>query len=177
MEWLVILIVIVLLALFLILKSAAGKSAKPSLPYQRRDPLFTAAERSFFGVLEQATQGKYQIFGKVRVADVLKVKPGLTNSDRQSAFNRISGKHFDYLLCEPDTLSAVCAIELNDKSHKAKKRSDRDDFLAGACEAATLPLLFFKAKHAYTIADLRASIDDQLNGNSGSTSGAAEQAS
>ena len=46
-------------------------------PYQKESTLFTAAERSFLGVLEQALQGQSRVFGKVRLIDVIKVKPGL----------------------------------------------------------------------------------------------------
>jgi hypothetical protein len=74
-----------------------------------------------------------QIFGKVRVADVIAPNHGMSRSDRQKSFNKISGKHFDFLLCNKNDLYFLCAIELNDSSHSSKKRIDRDAFLEGAC--------------------------------------------
>jgi len=35
--------------------------------YRQRGPLFTAAERSFLGILDKAVYGRYRVFGKVRV--------------------------------------------------------------------------------------------------------------
>lgn len=64
-----------------------------SFPYQKQDILFTPAERSFLGVLEQAVDKQHRIFGKVRLADVIKVKKGLSKSTWQSEFNKIKSKH------------------------------------------------------------------------------------
>ena len=98
-----ILIIAVLLALvFLVLvivkeSSSKGSDELSNFPYIKRGVLFTPAERSFLGVLNQAVGDQAQIFGKVRVADVITTKKGMTPSERQTAFNKISAKHFDYL--------------------------------------------------------------------------------
>ena len=76
-------------------------------------------------------------------------------SNWQKAFNRISSKHFDYVICAPDTLSVLAAIELDDKSHSKGKRADRDRFLERACSAAGLPLHRFKAAATYKISQVR----------------------
>jgi uncharacterized protein with PIN domain len=39
------------------------------------------------------------------------------------AFNRINANHFDFVLCDKDELAVVCAIELNDKSHRKRDAS------------------------------------------------------
>jgi hypothetical protein len=44
------------------------------------------------------------VFGKVRVADVVETASGLRWSDRLRAFNRISAKHFDFLVCDSNIL-------------------------------------------------------------------------
>jgi ssDNA-binding Zn-finger/Zn-ribbon topoisomerase 1 len=124
-------------------------------PYQRTGALFSPAERSFLGVLHQAVGNNAAIFGKVRVADVVEPETGLSRSDRQSAFNRISGKHFDFLLCDNENLSVICAIELDDRSHQSKNRHQRDEFLQGVCEAAGVPLIQVPAKSGYVIEDVK----------------------
>jgi ssDNA-binding Zn-finger/Zn-ribbon topoisomerase 1 len=120
-------------------------------PYRKSTALFSPAERSFLGVLHQAVGGDATIFGKVRVADVVEPETGLNRSDRQSAFNRISGKHFDFLLCDNEDLSVICAIELDDRSHQSKSRHQRDEFLKGVCEAAGVPLVQVPAMSGYVI--------------------------
>jgi hypothetical protein len=147
----------VLFAIFLIfIKSKQPKSQDSGYPYQQIGTLFTPAERSFYGVLCQATKGRAIVFGKVRVADILKTQSGLTAKVRQIAFNKISGKHFDFVLCHPDDLSIIATVELDDASHNSKKAMKRDEFLEAACKSADLQLHRFKAQKSYNIVDVEA---------------------
>jgi len=93
--------------------------------------------------------------GKVRVADVMIPKKGLSPSERQRAFNKISAKHFDFLLCDNNDLSVICAVELNDSSHQSSNRQKRDEFLKGACGAAGIPLIQVPAKSSYVIDEVK----------------------
>ena len=149
---------VLVLAVFVVLAALKGKtggSGTIGFPYQLGKPLFSAAERSFLGVLDQAVGPEHRVFGKVRVADVAAVKPGLSNSARQGALNRIAAKHFDFVVCRSGDLSVVCAIELNDKSHFSRKAQSRDELLANVCRAIGLPLLTVPAKAAYSPQDVR----------------------
>jgi hypothetical protein len=127
-------------------------------PYSRKAALFSPAERSFLGVLEQAVGGHYRVFGKVRIADVVETKRGLSGSRRQSAFNRINAKHFDFLLCDKENLPVVCAIELDDKSHSGSSRQQRDVFVTELCRNVGLPLLRMRASKTYSLPELRVKI-------------------
>lgn len=151
-------IVLVILAAVVVL-FALGKLKVPTpssdTGYRLNGPLFSPAERSFLGVLIQAVPEENMVLGKVRVADVISPKKGLSRPKWQSAFNRISAKHFDYVVCDRDTLRVVSAIELNDKSHKGKRRADRDAFLRGACASAGLRLFEFDAKPSYSVVEVR----------------------
>lgn len=125
----IIIVVLALLAFVTAKKKANTRSTNVhntssiGFPYQRaKQPLFTAAERSFLGVLDQAVGTEHRVFGKVRIGDVAEFKPGLSNAARQGALNRINSKHFDYVVCRTNDLSVVCAIELNDKSHASQKK-------------------------------------------------------
>jgi hypothetical protein len=109
-------------------------------------------------VLELAVGDKARVFAKVRVADVLTPQAGLGKSKWQQHFNKISAKHFDYLLCHPSDLSFICAIELDDSSHRHQKRKVRDLFLKTACDSAGLPLLQIPASASYLVEELREQI-------------------
>lgn len=156
MEWLALLSIVVI-ALLLTSKSQAGKNKKPE--YRIKGPLFSPAERSFLGVLEKAIGDKYQVFGKVRVADVITPQRGLDRSRWKSAFNRIACKHFDYVLCEPEKMTVIAALELDDSSHNRKASIERDKFLNKACESANLQLIRFPAKSNYRLLAVRQQID------------------
>jgi hypothetical protein len=166
MTWIMAAIVIVASAMFLLARRfEKRKPTEGALPYQKAQALFSAAERSFLGVLQQAVGRNAIIFGKVRVADVVEPKAGLSRSARQKAFNKISAKHFDFLLCNKENLSVICAIELNDGSHQSKRRQERDEFLKEVCGAADVPLIQPPAKTGYVIDEVKQLIAPYLGDN------------
>jgi len=138
-------------------KTRTGLFPSP-VAYRRSNGLFSPAERSFLGVLEQAVGAQYRVFGKVRLADVVLPRRGLPRSEWQKAFNRISSKHLDFVLCKNGDLSVVCAIELNDKSHQQIKRQNRDQFLKQTLDTANVPLVMFPAKSSYAVAEVGSQI-------------------
>ena len=140
-----------------------GGTGSIGFPYQPAKALFSPAERSFLGVLDQAVGPEHRVFGKVRVADLASVKPGLGNSARQGALNRIAAKHVDFVVCRANDLSVVCAVELNDKSHSGKRAQARDDLLAKVCQTINLPLLTVPAKQAYSMQEVQAQFQSALS--------------
>jgi len=156
MRWMLLLLVLIGLVVFFVLKRRTNTPSEgvENFPYVLGDGLFSPEERSFLGALDQAVGADFRVFGKVRVADVVSVVKGTPKSLWQRAFNRISAKHFDYVLCRPTDLKPVCAIELNDQSHAKDERKGRDRFLEGVCAAAGFPLVFLPAQHAYTVSEV-----------------------
>jgi ssDNA-binding Zn-finger/Zn-ribbon topoisomerase 1 len=154
MNWILLIVIVAAVCAILIIQ----KNKKPTVegfPYEQRGKLFSAAERSFYRVLCKAAAGNAVVFGKVRVADIVKPTKGLDRGGWQRAFNRIAAKHFDFLLCKPDDLSVISAIELDDGSHGKKKRTERDQFLNGVCEAVGITLHRFKASSGYQMGKIR----------------------
>ena len=148
--WPLFMVVIVLGLVVAVLKPRASISSIGELGYRKKKTLFTEAERSFLGVLDQCIDPtQYRVFGKVRVADIVEPNPSKDRSEWQTAFNKIKAKHFDYVICAADTLQPVLAIELDDKSHHQKKRQQRDQLLASICKETGLPLLRVPAQHTY----------------------------
>jgi hypothetical protein len=143
------------------LRSRTGEP--PTDQYQRREELFTPAERAFYAQLEAAVGEDYDIFGKVRLADVIEPRDGLSKSDRQSALNRISSKHLDFVLTAPRSMAAVCAIELDDASHLRRKRIERDEFVDGAMAYAGMPLIRFEVQPTYSVDEIRDSVAEALS--------------
>jgi ssDNA-binding Zn-finger/Zn-ribbon topoisomerase 1 len=151
-------------AIVLLLSRSKRSTEQAEYPYARNDVLFSAAERSFLGVLEKAAGDEHRVFGKVRVADVISVKSMKERAAWQRAFNRINAKHFDFLICAKDELTIEAAIELNDQSHESRKRRDRDQFLVELCRAVSLPLLVVPAQSTYSVGELRAKVQSVLAG-------------
>ncbi len=146
-------------ALLKFLFSSGGKGKSSAVHYKKIDRLFTKAERSFLGVRNQAVGNQFQIMGKVRLSDVIKPAGTKDRSGWRSAFNRITSKHLDFVMCDPADLSIKFAIELDDASHQRSDRKARDQFLNEAMVSAGVPLYRFSAKRAYSIAEIRSVLD------------------
>ena len=164
MFWIALAIVLIVLVVLLAVKRKQSHSGEAGASYIRTPALFTPAERSFLGVLDLAAGSDFRVFGKVRVGDVLAPRTGQDRSAHQTALNRINRKHFDFILCRPDDLTVLCAIELNDASHQRKDRQERDELLDKACRAAGLPLILFDARHAYLPTEISARIAEAIAG-------------
>ena len=158
-----ILIIVLLVTLSLILRFILSGRQSNNLKYEKNKSLFSHAERSFLGVLESSLPEGLRVFGKVRVADVLSPSKENGRNGWQASFNKISSKHFDYILCDANTLQVKAAIELDDKSHKSKITAVRDRFLNEACQTAQLPIIRFTAKRAYTIKQVKEHILNSLS--------------
>lgn len=166
MRWLLLVLVLVAIAVFVLLKRKQGthSGGDDKLPYCLGDGLFTPAERSFLGVLDQVVGADFRVMGKVRVADVIAVTKGTPKATWQRAFNRISAKHFDFVLCRKTDLKPVCVIELNDQSHAKDDRKARDTFLDGVCAVAGLSLIFIPAQKSYQLNEVCHSIAAVIGG-------------
>jgi hypothetical protein len=123
-----------------------------ALPYSKKQYFFSAAERSFYEVLKRLISPDYTLFAKVRLADLVYVTKGTTAW--RSHFNRINGKHIDFVLCNRD-LAPVVAIELDDSSHDEEERQARDEFVDRVLTSAALPIVHIRAKRAYAPDEVR----------------------
>lgn len=147
---------VVLLAFVFFLASSEG------LPYTRHEKLFSAAERNFYFALKAAVGNRYTIFGKVRVADLVKVTRKTNDKRGYRALARIAQKHVDYVLCDPNTLAIVCVVELNDSTHNRKDRIERDHFIGAVFKHIGLPIAWVKARAAYETQTIASAIDEAL---------------
>ena len=138
----------IVLAVITVITKLKGRKAGNAF-YEAKGNVLTPAELKFLAVLDQVIGSHYRIMAQVRLADILKVKSGLDNSTRSSAFNRIKAKHLDFVACDPSDMSVKFAIELDDSSHKQTKRMERDAFLNDAMMKAGIPLHRFAVKRDY----------------------------
>ena len=122
-----------------------------SLPYSKKKFFFSAAERSFYEILQRITPD-HTVFAQVRVCDVIAVSE--RSGTWQSNQTRIQSKHLDFLICDA-TLAPVVAIELDDSSHARASRKARDQFVDAALAAAEVPILRIPVKRSYVIEDIR----------------------
>jgi hypothetical protein len=151
--------VVVALGVLGALSALVSRRGASDFPYLATDSLLTPAERSFFGVLQRALSPDYHLFAKVRLADIIELQRDLSDKRRCAAFNRISAKHADFVVCDPQTFRIVGVIELDDRSHRASKRQVRDQFMDSALGAASIPVLRVPVQRSYSASTLREQAD------------------
>jgi hypothetical protein len=122
-----------------------------TFPYVRNDRFLSSAESVFLAALRLAVVDQYDIFAKVRLLDLVGLKP---EQGRQAAFNRVQAKQIDFLLCDRQTARPVLAIELDDSTHQRPDRQGRDAFVEQVLEVIGLPALRVPVTRAYDPSEL-----------------------
>jgi hypothetical protein len=129
-------------------------------PYEKRGVLLTPAERNFLSSLEAAVRYDWQIFGKVRLADIVKVRPKTRKS--QWWQNRLVSKHVDFVLCDVETMETKLVIELDDPTERHPDRHIRSRFIVQSLASAGIPLLRVQVEEKYETSLVRKAIEDAL---------------
>lgn len=123
--------------------------------YVRSKYLLTAAEYSFYKVLNQVIGPDRFVLIKVRIADLVEVRDGLDRPAQTAARNRINKKHIDFVVCDRVTCVPIVCIELDDRSHDRPDRQTRDAFVDAVFTSIGLPLIRQPAQRGYEFPDLR----------------------
>jgi hypothetical protein len=168
---LVTVIIIALLVVSALLRSSKQQATRVqsgAATYEALPGLMTPAERSFFGVLQQALASDYQVFAKVRLADIVRPVRNPSRSGWQLAFNRITGKHVDFVLCDSERLSVIGVIELDDRTHDRFERAVRDSLVDSALADAGIPILRVSAQKSYSLVQIREQVDGLFRSHEGS---------
>lgn len=160
----ILIIVAVIVIILAILATFKGKlpANNGEFTFETKGALFSPAERSFLGVLEQALDKQYRVFGKVRLGDIVKPAKGLSNSKRTTALNKVNQKHVDFVVCAAADLTVVGVVELDDQTHGREDRAGRDQFVDQALAGAKIPVARFSAKQAYAIPEVRLKLSEVL---------------
>ena len=130
---------------------------EPSFPYHVRDDFLSAAEISFYHVLQGVVGDGAVICPKVSLGDLFYAATGDYGRNR-SWMNRIDRKHVDFLICDPGSMRPTLGVELDDASHERAERQERDDFVDGVFSAAGLPLARIAAQAEYNTGEVRAEL-------------------
>lgn len=109
--------------------------------YQSRSRFFNESEYVFFNELEKQNNGKYHIFSKVRLEDIVQVNPSLNWLTSNNKRKSIRSRHIDFVLVDKDSGEVVKAIELDGYSHNGDKQKDSDNKKNRICEQAGIELI------------------------------------
>jgi len=120
------------------------------LPYLKVESFFTDNEKTFFNILYNISN-KYNtlLFSKVRLADLIYIKNITKNNIKY--WNKIKSKHIDFVICNPNNFNILFVIELDDSTHNAKSRKERDEFVDEALNFVSIPIFHIQVSNNYNI--------------------------
>ena len=113
--------------------------------------LLSPAETDFYYCLVHYYGASAILCPKVRLGDLIGPRKGLDKSTYQTALNRVSSKHVDFVILRPEDLTVLGVIELDDSSHSRQDRADRDGFKDDALRQANIPICRVKARRQYDL--------------------------
>ncbi len=124
-------------------------------PYARRERLLSPHGRHFLQVLDKIVGPDVRVFAKVRVTDVMRVTHPSGSGAFARALARIASQRFDFVLCDRDSLTVLCAVTLDELERRDPgEASFAQSFPAQMCRFAGLPLLRVIARREYDLKDL-----------------------
>lgn len=126
------------------------------MPYVPCDALLTKSELHFYRTLKQTIPSDTYICMKVRMGDLITC----SDSEWKAGWGpRVSAKHIDFVLIDPNTTTIKLAIELDDQTHRTNQdRIARDKFVNKAFEVADVPLLRINVRRRYDVEGLKRDI-------------------
>lgn len=142
---------LLLLAFALHLQRRFGRRAR--LPFVADQTLFTPPQWAFLAVLEPALGPEYRVYGRVRVAEVIGLRPRLDRAVRRRAWARLGDRQFDFLVCVAATGAIACAVNLAPRSRLG--RPPPRDSLDRICAVAGLPLVRWREADDYPPGEVR----------------------
>jgi hypothetical protein len=103
-----------------------------------------------------ALAGKYAISLKTRLADVVHCPASQWKSPHGW---KLSQKHLDFVLYDPQTTQVIAVVELDDCSHERPERQARDRFVNDILQKLDIAILRVKASRSYCRHELRGSLE------------------
>lgn len=119
--------------------SKVRPGSRPWYRYRSKKYIMTAAEASFFKRLERLFGEKYYIFPQIHLSSLLDHR--IKGQNWRGALSTIQRKSVDYALVDRETLVTRCAVELDDGTHDARARIERDMLVEGIFYRADVPLV------------------------------------
>lgn len=130
-------------------------------PFLIVNSLLTKAEMNFYQVLKNAIDNEKQIIcPKVRMIDVLWTKT-YRMENKLTFINKVNRKHFDFVICDKETLKPLMAIELDDKSHEEESRKERDEFVDSLFTELNFKVIHIPVQYSYNITELKEKIGNE----------------
>lgn len=154
-------LLIIIITIIVIISYILRFFLKDKFPYDKCESVVTDTEKIFLFILLSIIKEDYYVLAKVRLADVVKVRPGTKEYIKH--FSKIQSKHLDFVVVDINSFEPLLAIELDDPSHLRDTAKERDAIKDEILHAANIPILRIKTERKYNINKIRDEIFDLIS--------------
>lgn len=119
-----------------------------------RPDLLPPAERELLGMLEQALNEQYQVYPRIRLADIAGIRKHFDDKRRPKAHARLDDHRADYVLCTKQDLTVIAIIAFSTAIGRPLRQLCRD------CGVALIPLA---PSDARSVESIRAKVTTAIN--------------
>ena len=102
------------------------------------------------------------LFSQVSLYNIVSMKDNLDYSTRTKYFNKIASKSIDFVLVDKNNCRIKLCIELDDNTHKNKKRIERDIFINKLFKDLEINLLRYPVYNIYYKETLKRKIQENI---------------
>lgn len=157
MEYVLIAIMVLVIIATVLVNRFTSNNENP-YPFERKKELYNSVEIAFLNLLERAVGDKYRVVSRVKLGDVIRCQPGLSNQSKRIALTKLQNKQLDFVLLDKNTLNIVAAVDLVNNANKDGHKAQRDWFVNGALETAGVAHIRMKIKSGYRADEIRNAI-------------------
>lgn len=112
--------------------------------YWKNKSILTEDENIFYQILKEKLSLEHTVLCKVRMADIIYIDKTLKDIDQEKykrEFYKIASKHFDFVICNTQTLEIQRVIELDGWTHRKESQAEADKFKDEACKEAGITIV------------------------------------
>ena len=144
-------------------KTNTIKQKQPvTVSYIKRNSLLSPAELALRDALQQGVAEQFDIYAKVRLADIVTVPGNLQREQAIASLNQVRPRSMDFVLCDKQTTEIRCAIRVLDETDEQSGRKQNTAFIDKVCSVAGIPLAKFPIAASYNAEDVKQQIDSTL---------------
>lgn len=123
--------------------------------FEKKEYLLTPTELKFYKLLKTITEElNYTLFTQIALYEIV-------NCKNFKNFNKIKSKSIDFVITEKNCKIKLC-IELDDKTHNANKRIERDNFINNMFKELDIKLLRIPVQNFYNLEELKQKIQESV---------------
>lgn len=135
------------------------KTIDNKLHYKKKTYLTTKNELKLYKILlDICTKYSLVLFTQVVLYEIIEINYKPYSKNYTKYFNKIRSKSIDFVIADKETTRIRLCIELDDFSHKQKKRIDRDEFINTLFKDLEINLLRLPVTKDYDINKIESKI-------------------